>query len=491
MYKVMTKLHTGGNKNVFRFHMVTNDLGQTVEYAVNSLDEAAETALELLRKVGYDDLRIVDDKPYYLDLIYGVKPIPEPNLYTLEMICPKEVSAEPMKIEGIEENETVKVKLTWVGKMTAFHLIIDEKEYKTGLPKWISYEEISNTEGYLIFSGITRDHVIEIEVDEIFVDPGYDYTDYTEISEAEELVEFIKNAPAGEGAKLTTDITIDGVLPLSDSGDTVINLDGHKLTSTAVGATVVSEGESLTLRNGTIELNGGEKVDKVALEVEAGAKLTLKDVKLTVDKSAAIYPSGIGATVVVEDSEITAYGMAICTNASSEAGYNVDVTIKNSKINAMDESGSAGSAFMVNVPCNVRVEGSEINGYFHGAIIRGGNVTFKNSTITNTTTDANYDQLGHYFDDRNWGSGNMVELAALVIGNKSASAYQYPSNVTLVNTKVEAKAAVGSTKTLPTVYMYGNEGEGLGASLFYDRDSSVGEIVTGNKNCTVNGKAVK
>ena len=61
MYKIMTKLHTS-RENVFAFHMVVNDKDEKVEYAVNTPEEAAITALKLLGRVGYEDLRIVDDK---------------------------------------------------------------------------------------------------------------------------------------------------------------------------------------------------------------------------------------------------------------------------------------------------------------------------------------------------------------------------------------------------------------------------------------------
>ena len=49
--------------------MVVNDKDEKVEYAVNTPEEAAATALKLLGRVGYEDLRIVDDKSYYLDLL--------------------------------------------------------------------------------------------------------------------------------------------------------------------------------------------------------------------------------------------------------------------------------------------------------------------------------------------------------------------------------------------------------------------------------------
>lgn len=70
MYKIMTKLHTSA-ENIYAFYMVTNDKEEIVEYSVETPEEAAEQALEILKQVGYADLRIVDDKSYYLDLIYG------------------------------------------------------------------------------------------------------------------------------------------------------------------------------------------------------------------------------------------------------------------------------------------------------------------------------------------------------------------------------------------------------------------------------------
>lgn len=165
MYKIMTKLHTSA-ENIYAFYMVTNDKEEIVEYSVETPEEAAEQALEILKQVGYADLRIVDDKSYYLDLIYGKKPEPVENTYTLEIKCPAGMTADPSFIDEIKENATVQSTIEFDSSIISFHLIIDGKEYKTGLPKWISYESLSDTKGVFTFSGITRDHVIEIEVDE-------------------------------------------------------------------------------------------------------------------------------------------------------------------------------------------------------------------------------------------------------------------------------------------------------------------------------------
>ena len=125
------------------------------------------------------------------------------------------------------------------------------------------------------------------------------------------------------------------------------------------------------------------------------------------------------------------------------------------------------------------MDNCKVNGYFQGMIVRGGTVNISNSTITN---DYPSDEWLHYFDNKEWGSGNAVNLAALTIGNKSPNAYQYPASVTLTNTKVE------SLCKYPAVYMWGNEGEGLGASLVYDDATEIiGDIIAGNDACTVNG----
>ncbi len=167
MYKIMTKLHTM-RENVFAFHMVPTDKDEDtlVEYKVATPEEAKEMALTLLGRVGYEDLRIVDDKSYYLDLLWGKKPDPAQNLYKLVFINNTEgYTADPYNKSDIEEEETVKVLIQFASKPESFHLVLDGKEYKTGIPKWIKYEDIDDTSCYLYFNGITRDHEVELIID--------------------------------------------------------------------------------------------------------------------------------------------------------------------------------------------------------------------------------------------------------------------------------------------------------------------------------------
>lgn len=166
MYKIMTKLHTM-RENVFAFHMTVNDKGERIEYGVLTPEEAAEKALELLGRVGYEDLRVVDDKSYYIDFIYGKKPVPEPNLYKITYVNIKGYTPDYEVIDNIEEGATVSSIITFENPEVkdAFHLIVDEKEYKTGNPKWINYEIIDEDKVKIIYSGITRDHTVEVIID--------------------------------------------------------------------------------------------------------------------------------------------------------------------------------------------------------------------------------------------------------------------------------------------------------------------------------------
>ena len=168
MYKVMTKLHTR-KENVYAFHMVKNDQGEIVEYGVATPEEAAETAIQLLGRVGYEDLRIVDDKSYYIDLIYGERPHPIPGFYTLTYVNIQQYEPDEEVIEDIEEGETVSSIITFITPepVVQFHLKVDGVEYAQGNPDWIEFDKLTDYQWKITYSGITRDHTVEIIVDQV------------------------------------------------------------------------------------------------------------------------------------------------------------------------------------------------------------------------------------------------------------------------------------------------------------------------------------
>ena len=166
MYKILTKLHTA-TENIYAMHAVEDADGNMIEYTAETGEEAAEVALALLGKIGYEDLRIVDDQSYYLELIYGQKPEPPVEKYTINLITPDGVTCEPTIITDIEYGHNANTNVGFVTPPVSFHLIVDGEETLDGLPEWITYENITNTVGVLYFSNITANHNIEIVVDTI------------------------------------------------------------------------------------------------------------------------------------------------------------------------------------------------------------------------------------------------------------------------------------------------------------------------------------
>ena len=82
----------------------------------------------------------------------------------------------------------------------------------------------------------------------------------------------------------------------------------------------------------------------------------------------------------------------------------------------------------------------------------------------------------------------MLNIAALTVGNKgTGSAYQYPSELHLVNTTVASAGDYGGY--FPALYAWANQGEGLGVTITYDSDTQfTGDVVYGSSNITVNGE---
>lgn len=313
---------------------------------------------------------------------------------------------------------------------------------------------------------------------------GNDYDDttvYKEVTDFDSLNRSIYYAKEGEGVRLANDITFNYGIPQSQNGKTIIDLNGHTLKVAVDTSTVIDAGKSLTIKNGNLELQN-RSISSATLSVNG--TLNLEGVDYTVQNGAGIFPAGKNALVNIVNSTIETNGIAIMTNANSEENHYPTINVIGSTINGTNDG--AGTSIMVNVPCTLNIEKSNINGYMHGLVVRGGTATVKNSIITNSTDADTYTNFAHYFDNRNWGTGNAVNLAALTIGNKDPNNYQYPSNVTLINTKVLSKGLNGATELLPTVYMIGNESAGLGATINYDEASSVGEIVRGNEFVTVN-----
>ena len=263
-----------------------------------------------------------------------------------------------------------------------------------------------------------------------------------------------------------------------------LDLNNKTLTVRATAGVEIAEDAELKMTNGTINFvdvpNG-----RSAINLLGG--LELDGVKMSAQTGSLILPRK-GSTLTIKNSEITGQTYAVSTNANTAVATDqaVSINISNSKLTATSDSGNNGDdcAMMINIPANVMVENSEIVGDRQSMIVRGGNVTVKNTTITNNATYANKTQ----YLSAKWGSGNEVPMAGIVVGNRHAqgvaqTAYQYKSNLTLQNVTFDVENGNGSN--IPDVYAYANENADYGVEIM--RDSLSYNIVNGsNANVEIN-----
>lgn len=236
----------------------------------------------------------------------------------------------------------------------------------------------------------------------------------------------------------------------------------------------------MTIKNGNLNTKA-TSVTNSCIDGYSGGTINLENVIYTTNGS-GVYLQGEKATANITNTTINSQGYCVTTNAGNKDNYGVVYNLKGSTFNGGNGEHGAGTAILVNVPGTYTIDNCTIQGYLQGLVVRGGTATISNTTITNTLTNSD---LLNYFEGKNWGSGNMVNLAVLTVGNKAPNAYQYPTNVKLTNTKL---INGNRTHMSPAIYMWGNEGEGLGATLIHEGCTIDGDVILENDKCTINGE---
>ena len=277
------------------------------------------------------------------------------------------------------------------------------------------------------------------------------------------------------------------VLPEDELTD--IDLNGYTIT--------IETQQNLTANQSLLFHDGGLDVDMpggTGFLVQANGELTLENVESQTHVHTAFYINGSNATLnltgcsVVSAEGDTSQNFLVATNSSNtESHYGVEINIKDSHLEAAYTDGWTVTAVMLNVPGTLTIENSTLIGERQAVCVRGGTAVIKDSTLSRPY--AIEQQWEDYFVNGTWGQATSVPFATLFIGNhENNGSYQYPSDVTLINTQLTAANTLEGDP-MRTVYIRGNDGEGLGATLTYDAASSVGTVVTGNEYVTVNAPA--
>ncbi len=272
----------------------------------------------------------------------------------------------------------------------------------------------------------------------------------------ETLAEAVEKAADGATITLWKDAEIKDLSePIGISKNLTINLNQKKLTvrnATTVAtrdnaaAFNILENTKLEVRNGNIIGYNGTTF----CLMKDGADLTLVDVTATltndVDNTPAYWKAEDGTWVVpkvvqiyqcveptltIKNSTLTvehgAYGIASnATVGANDEVAKMTVTIDTTTVETKcDDS----TALLLNVPGTITITDSTIIGDRHGAILRGGTYTISDSSFEyKSNNDENKSK-----ESANWGSGNAVPNAAIVIGNRG-DGYKYPTTVTFSGT---------------------------------------------------------
>lgn len=281
----------------------------------------------------------------------------------------------------------------------------------------------------------------------------------------------------------------------------VLDLSGNKL-SISHDKTLMnsSNGASVTIRNGDLSVMGVPS-DKYTLCASDKGKITLEGLNYeTTGGGVGVYPCTNGGEIYVKKCNIntsfynegngtTGNGPAVMTTATGATAENtkdVLITIEDTHMESFSD------AIIFNVNGRINIKNCTTKAQWHGLVLRGGTAVVENTVFThdNHNDDPKSVSQGWYNED--WGSGNGQPRAAITVGNRGNGAYQYPSNLTLINTK--AKVIGQGENLFASMYVWANETPAYGVTITYDDATEFvgGDVIYGNdgKNITVNGKAL-
>ena len=271
----------------------------------------------------------------------------------------------------------------------------------------------------------------------------------------------IISSSVGKYFKFDTNLTSESLYASNKVYPTekVIDLNGHtlKLTSPKYTGLFVSNGSKITIKNGTIKANAtGVSAIYIGKETDesfTGGTLILDGVTLE-SAGGGIGIASKNSTVIIKNSTIKATSSALGTNAKLDSKVtDVNITIDSSTIttDGSDSDTKDSAAMMITVNANVNItNNSYIEGTKQSLIVRGGNVTISDSTIAHSHTYSG----NELYEDGDWGSGNAVPYSAIVVGDTSATSYNYDATLTLNNVKFVDSGEEVEGRTYYQVYVY-------------------------------------
>ena len=298
----------------------------------------------------------------------------------------------------------------------------------------------------------------------------------------------LNNAKSGDTVTLLSDATVSG-RKFEETAIT-IDLQGHTLTLGGWLSSEINRNASLTIKNGKVVSTNRATGDKADLIITAGSSIAIDNVEVDT-KGSFLYPCGDAAHVTVTNSTIRCGVYAVATNAATVDNYNIIIDLQDStfesKYGYQSPADGDSCVICMNVPGVLNMKNCKVMGTRQGVFVRGGNATIEDSTITLTAVnDSSLYGTPEQYINSNWGGGDEVPMAALVVGNRVAEngSYKYPATCNLRNVTVTAPEGYKA------VYTYGmntdKSSNGRAVTLVYDEKTQFnGEFDVNNNVETV------
>jgi len=296
----------------------------------------------------------------------------------------------------------------------------------------------TNIYGALLTS--TTDFNVQIEP--AFNTPDYEYT----VKTAEEFKEAL-NADGDVKISLTGNINVKDIIGYDGNNPYVLQLRNKNVTIDLnnyvleTGADIRIMGGKAVISNGVIKDNGNTAT--VGLRIGEGCDVTLDHVNVIAPKAqSALYIQDAKSKVVAKNCKLKGLYYGVGTNAAMPAALTnaVDMTFENCEVYGQ-------AALFINVPGKLTATNTKAYGYWQGLVVRGGTAVINGCEIYQAF-DASNDIDGNKGEHRtpavaatqymtgDWGSGNEIPMAAIVLGTNSTGAYQYATNLEVKGTKV-------------------------------------------------------
>lgn len=290
------------------------------------------------------------------------------------------------------------------------------------------------------------------------------------------ITKAINAAKAGDTIQLLGDCTtatLKAGVTYDLNGKTLTYTSAMTVTNTDAPTSFIDTSVSGTARGGTLKMNqtrGGIS----AFTVSAGTTFNARNIYIEATHCEGIYPQGKDATLNITNCDMKANYYCIGTNAGTLDNYGVIINLKGSTFSSMGTYTVDGAAVYINVSGELNIDNCELTSPRQALMVRAGTANITNSTLKTT---GQYNNKKQYYTG-NWGTGNEVPAAALVVGNYvngAVDAYMADAVVTVENTEL-----IGEND-FPALYVDGNTKYKSDVSISGDETVVSGAVMKGQQ----------